>query len=236
MRLLVVCLGNICRSPTAEGLIRHRLEAASLADRVTVDSAGTGDWHVGQPPDRRSIACATGHGIDLSGLRARQIGPSDFHEFDWLLCADSANLRDVRKLAPLGASARHAGWRCCLSGRAWSSAKCRIPTPAMPGSSSAYGRCSNVRPTASCRGWRASWTTDAERARVAISATSGPCALVASRPGSVTRPGGPLPSRIIGPIPSPMPPYLIALPAPAARSRLHTVAYRDAIRAAGACA
>ena len=89
MRLLVVCLGNICRSPTAEGLIRHRLEAASLADRVTVDSAGTGDWHVGQPPDRRSIACATGHGIDLSGLRARQIGPSDFHEFDWLLCASA---------------------------------------------------------------------------------------------------------------------------------------------------
>ena len=108
MRLLVVCLGNICRSPTAEGLIRHRLEAASLADRVTVDSAGTGDWHVGQPPDRRSIACATGHGIDLSGLRARQIGPSDFHGFDWLLCADSANLRDVRKLAPSGASAQSA--------------------------------------------------------------------------------------------------------------------------------
>ena len=108
MRLLVVCLGNICRSPTAEGLIRHRLVAVSLADRVTVDSAGTGDWHVGQPPDRRSIACAMGHGVDLSGLRARQVGPSDFHEFDWLLCADSANLRDVRKLAPPDAPAKTA--------------------------------------------------------------------------------------------------------------------------------
>ncbi|OHE83412.1 MAG: phosphotyrosine protein phosphatase [Lysobacterales bacterium RIFOXYA1_FULL_69_10] len=108
MRLLVVCLGNICRSPTAEGLIRHRLEGASLADRVTIDSAGTGDWHVGQAPDRRSIACASGHGIDLSGLRARQIEPSDFHAFDWLLCADSANLRDVRRLTPPGAPAQTA--------------------------------------------------------------------------------------------------------------------------------
>ena len=105
MRLLVVCLGNICRSPTAEGLIRQRLESASLADRVTVDSAGTGDWHVGHPPDRRAIKCAAGHGVDLSGLRARQLGPADYHAFDWLLCADAANLRDVRRQSPADARA-----------------------------------------------------------------------------------------------------------------------------------
>lgn len=108
MRLLIVCLGNICRSPVAEGVLRARIAASSVAGQVELDSAGTGDWHVGQPPDRRSIANAAEHGVDISGLRARQLAASDYSEFDWLLCADRANLRDVRARAPRGARARSA--------------------------------------------------------------------------------------------------------------------------------
>jgi len=99
-RLLAVCLGNLCRSPMAEGALRARLREAGLDDRIEVDSAGTGDWHVGQPPDRRAIATAHRHGVDIGGLRARQLRRTDFQDFDWLLCADDANLRDVRALAP----------------------------------------------------------------------------------------------------------------------------------------
>jgi protein-tyrosine phosphatase len=102
MKLLVVCLGNICRSPMAEGALRARLAASRLAGRVEVDSAGTGGWHAGEPPDRRAIACARGHGVDISGQRARQLRPADFDDFDWLLCADEDNLRDVRQRAPAG--------------------------------------------------------------------------------------------------------------------------------------
>lgn len=101
MKLLLVCLGNICRSPLAEGALRERIAASPLAGRVQVDSAGTGDWHVGQPPDPRAIACARGHGVDISMLRARQLRQRDYAEFDWLLCADDHNVRDVlRKAAP----------------------------------------------------------------------------------------------------------------------------------------
>jgi len=100
VKLLVVCLGNICRSPMAEGALREHLRQAGLADVVDVDSAGTGDWHVGQPPDRRAIACARSHGVDIAGLRARQLEEADFRRFDWLLCADTQNVRDARRLAP----------------------------------------------------------------------------------------------------------------------------------------
>ena len=100
VRLLMVCLGNICRSPTAEGIVRARVESAGLSDRVTVDSAGTGDWHVDCSPDPRAIATAAAHGVDIAHLRGRQLSAADFREFDWLLCADSSNLRDVRALAP----------------------------------------------------------------------------------------------------------------------------------------
>ena len=100
VRLLMVCLGNICRSPTAEGIVRARVTEAGLANRVTVDSAGTGDWHVDCSPDPRAIATAAGHGLDISHLRGRQLSARDFDEFDWLLCADRSNLRDVRALAP----------------------------------------------------------------------------------------------------------------------------------------
>ena len=107
-RLLVVCLGNICRSPLAEGALRARIEASPLAGRVMVDSAGTGGWHAGEPPDRRAIACARGHGVDIAGLRARQLRARDFEDVHWLLCADADNLRDVRALAPPGARERTA--------------------------------------------------------------------------------------------------------------------------------
>ena len=100
MKLLVVCLGNICRSPMAEGALQARLAASPLAGRVQVDSAGTGGWHAGEPPDRRAIACARGHGVDIAGQRARQLHAADFEVFDWILCADRANVRDVLRIAP----------------------------------------------------------------------------------------------------------------------------------------
>lgn len=100
MKLLVVCLGNICRSPMAEGALRARIAVSPLAGRVQVDSAGTGGWHAGQSPDPRAIACAHGHGVDISMLRARQLRRQDYLEFDWLLCADRENLRHVIEQAP----------------------------------------------------------------------------------------------------------------------------------------
>jgi protein-tyrosine phosphatase len=99
MRLLFVCLGNICRSPTAEAVLRH-LAAAEAPDlQLLIDSAGTGDYHIGQPPDRRAIAAARRRGIDLSDLRARQLVREDFERFDLLLAMDRKNLLDMRALA-----------------------------------------------------------------------------------------------------------------------------------------
>jgi protein-tyrosine phosphatase len=99
-RLLVVCLGNICRSPMAEGALCARLAQAGLEDAVQVDSAGTGDWHVGAAPDRRAIACAARNGVDIAGQRARQLSGDDFPAFDAILCADHATLRDTKARAP----------------------------------------------------------------------------------------------------------------------------------------
>ena len=110
MRLLLVCLGNICRSPMAEGALRARIEASPLKGRVQVDSAGTGGWHAGQPPDPRAIACARGHGVDIATLRARRIDAEDFSRFDWILCADRDNLHDVGRRAPPAARQRLALW------------------------------------------------------------------------------------------------------------------------------
>lgn len=100
MKLLVVCLGNICRSPMGEGALRARIAAAGLAQTMQVDSAGTGGWHAGEPPDRRAIRCARAHQVDIAGLRARQVCSDDFAGFDWLLCADAGNRRDLLKIAP----------------------------------------------------------------------------------------------------------------------------------------
>lgn len=100
----MVCLGNICRSPTAEAVLRAKLEAAGLAEHVVVDSAGTGDWHVGRPPDPRSQRHAAQRGYDLSALRGRQVAEADFHRFDLILAMDADNLADLQRLAPDGDS------------------------------------------------------------------------------------------------------------------------------------
>lgn len=105
MRLLMVCLGNICRSPLAEGAVRAHLDRHGL-DWVDVDSAGTGGWHAGEPPDRRSIAVAAGAGVDIRAQRARKLRTADFGDFDWLLCADRSVLSDVRAMTPPGARAQ----------------------------------------------------------------------------------------------------------------------------------
>ncbi len=98
MRVLFVCMGNICRSPTAEGVLRQRLSAAGLAAKVTVDSAGTGDWHVGKAPDGRSAQAAAARGYDLSSLRARQVQREDFQRFDLILAMDHDNLARLQAL------------------------------------------------------------------------------------------------------------------------------------------
>ncbi|CAA9530059.1 MAG: Low molecular weight protein tyrosine phosphatase [uncultured Solirubrobacteraceae bacterium] len=103
MRLLFVCLGNICRSPTAEGVMRHLLEDEGLTNEVELESAGTGDWHVGNPPDPRATAAAHDRGIALEGA-ARQVAPPDFDSFDLILAMDSENLADLRRAAPDGAA------------------------------------------------------------------------------------------------------------------------------------
>jgi protein-tyrosine phosphatase len=104
MKVLMVCLGNICRSPTAEAVLRAKLAAAGLARHVAVDSAGTGDWHVGSPPDPRSQRHAAKRGYDLTALRGRQVTEADFHHFDLILAMDDDNLADLRRLAPQGSS------------------------------------------------------------------------------------------------------------------------------------
>jgi len=96
----MVCMGNICRSPTAEGVLRARLAAAGLADQVEVDSAGTHDYHVGAPPDHRSQDHAARRGIDLSTLRARQVCAADFERFDLLLAMDHDNLELLEEACP----------------------------------------------------------------------------------------------------------------------------------------
>ncbi|MFO8046769.1 MAG: low molecular weight protein-tyrosine-phosphatase [Halomonas sp.] len=102
MRVLFVCLGNICRSPTAEGMFRRLLDDRGLAHRVQVDSCGIGDWHVGKAPDPRAHEAAARRGIDLSALRARQLAADDFARFDYLLAMDHDNLAAMRALAPAG--------------------------------------------------------------------------------------------------------------------------------------
>ena len=100
MEVLFVCLGNICRSPTAEGVLRHKLRAAGLAGQVEVASAGTGDWHVGKAPDKRSQAAAKLRGYDLSAQRAQQVSRADFARYDLILAMDQSNLRNLKAMQP----------------------------------------------------------------------------------------------------------------------------------------
>ncbi|RKP50288.1 low molecular weight protein-tyrosine-phosphatase [Pararobbsia silviterrae] len=99
--VLFVCLGNICRSPTAEAVMLHLVEQAGLQDRIVVDSAGTGDWHIGEAPDSRARAYGARRGYDLEPLRARQVAASDFERFDHILAMDAANLRELRRQCPV---------------------------------------------------------------------------------------------------------------------------------------
>lgn len=99
--VLFVCTGNICRSPTAEGVFRRLVREAGLEDRIRADSAGTHDYHVGEPPDARALDHASRRGYDLSRLRARQIARRDFAEFDLILAMDRGHLRILQRLCPL---------------------------------------------------------------------------------------------------------------------------------------
>lgn len=101
-KVLFVCLGNICRSPTADGIFRELVAREKLDRIITVDSAGTSDWHIGKKPDARTIAAAKKRGYDLSILRARQVSADDFEEFDYILAMDNNNLQDLQKLKPRG--------------------------------------------------------------------------------------------------------------------------------------
>lgn len=97
--VLFVCLGNICRSPLAEGVFLHLAEASGVRGRIHVDSAGTGSWHIGERPDPRSLEVAERNGVDLPGV-ARQVEVEDFHRFDRIVAMDRSNLRDLEALRP----------------------------------------------------------------------------------------------------------------------------------------
>lgn len=99
MRILFVCLGNICRSPSAEGVFRHLLSQRAPDFAIEIDSAGTHDYHIGEPPDGRAVSAALRRSIDLSGLRARRVHEEDFERFDLILAMDEENLRELRQRA-----------------------------------------------------------------------------------------------------------------------------------------
>ena len=100
IKVLFVCLGNICRSPMAEGVFRHLVENEGLANSIEIDSAGTGPWHVGNKPDGRAIQAAGNRGIDLSTQRARQVRPADMETFDYILAMDEDNYHNLLQMTP----------------------------------------------------------------------------------------------------------------------------------------
>jgi protein-tyrosine phosphatase len=102
VKVLFVCLGNICRSPTAEGVFRTLVAKAGLSDAISVDSAGTSNWHIGEPPDRRGQDVAAGRGYDLSAQRGRQVAGGDFDRFDYIIGMDQSNIANLSAIAPPG--------------------------------------------------------------------------------------------------------------------------------------
>lgn len=105
-KILFVCTGNICRSPTAEGVMRRRVEDLRLDDKILIDSAGTHAYHVGDAPDQRSVMTAKKRGIQIDGLRARKVEPGDFYEFDLILGLDFEHVQHLRRIAPENAKAK----------------------------------------------------------------------------------------------------------------------------------
>ena len=100
VNVLFVCLGNICRSPTAHGVFEALVAKQQLSDQIVVDSAGTGSWHVGNPPDERAQGAALSRGLDIGSLRARRVERNDFDHFDYILAMDRQNLDDLSLLKP----------------------------------------------------------------------------------------------------------------------------------------
>ena len=98
IRVLFVCLGNICRSPMAEAIFRHDVQEAGLADRIQVDSAGTGDWHIGNPPHQGTREILSSNQISYEGIKARQVDRADFTNFDYIIAMDMQNLHDLEKI------------------------------------------------------------------------------------------------------------------------------------------
>ncbi len=104
IRVLFVCLGNICRSPTADGIFRHMIDQRGLKDKFACDSAGTEAYHAGEPADRRSVREAARHGVDLSFCVSRKVADADFHEFDYIIAMDEMNYSDLMERCPPAAT------------------------------------------------------------------------------------------------------------------------------------
>lgn len=125
VRVLFVCLGNICRSPTAEGVFRNLVERAGLAEAIEIDSAGTSGWHQGELPDPRSRKEALRHGIDLSNQRSRAVVEADFEKFHYIVAMDYANLKELKKRCPQNLQGR----LCLLTSFAPELAIAEVPDP-----------------------------------------------------------------------------------------------------------
>lgn len=125
VRVLFVCLGNICRSPTAQGVFQKMVDDSGLSADIFVDSAGTSSWHIGEPPDKRSSAAALKAGYDLSAQRGRQAVRRDFDNFDYILAMDKANLSELQNLCP----AKYKGHLGLFLPFAWDLAYTEVPDP-----------------------------------------------------------------------------------------------------------
>lgn len=130
IRVLFVCLGNICRSPTAEAVMRSRLQRIGLAGHIEVDSAGTGPWHVGEPPDQRAMQAAAGRGYDLTALRGRQVSAADLTAFDHVIAMDEGNWQDLQAMAVTAQQRRRITQ---LGDFSWQYAGQAVPDPYMGG-------------------------------------------------------------------------------------------------------